>query len=187
MEGRQKEEQRSKEINFFFDANRYNSIFPGKDNPASKANNWLASWRDINGYVQHDILYEAKTNNQAEYGSMLMVLKHIYKEGTEKRLHPNIILIGEDPDPTDPEELEPYDFTIYGDSQLVIYQMIGKYKVKEEDLKPLWLEGLNLVHNLKQIFNVNITFKWVPRNTNNIALNIGKKGYEDKNGTGNNK
>lgn len=116
---------------------------------------WMASWRDVNGNVRHDLLYKTETNNQGEYGSLLFVLNHI------------ITIAGFEP------WLE--DVTIYGDSQLVIYQMLGKYKVKEENLKPLWLEAINLVHILKVSHNIIVTFGWIPRELNNEALGLETK------------
>jgi ribonuclease HI len=61
---------------------------------------------------------------------------------------------------------------IHGDSQLVIYQMNGKYKVKEKLLKPLWLEAINLVHVLKEEYGIVVKFRWVRRALNNAALGI---------------
>ncbi len=75
----------------------------------------------------------------------------------------------------EPPWLKDSELTIYGDSQLVIYQMIGKYKVREENLRPLWLEAINLSIVLKNNFNVSITFKWIERELNNFALNLNGK------------
>jgi len=147
-------------VNFFCDANRYNSIFKEKAGKKPKISNmWLATWRDEEGYTRHDLLYDATTNNQAEYGSMLFVLRHIYKQRINQVLGINPWL----------EEV-----VIHGDSQLMIYQMLGKYQVKDGDLKPLWLEAINLVINLKHM-GVEVRFVWIPRELNNEALGITSK------------
>lgn len=147
-------------MNFWFDANKYSSIFT--KNAIKKpelGKHWLASWRDIEGLVHHDILYKAETNNQAEYGSMLMVLHHI-RSWTDYMEH------------EDDHNIWLEEAIIYGDSQLVINQMTGKYKVKEEDLKNLWIEGISLVHVLKADFGIDVKFRWVKRDINNEALGL---------------
>lgn len=143
-------------INLFFDGNLYGSIFTKKAiKKPELATQWLGTWRDIDGNIHHDILYNANTNNQAEYGSMLMILKHLVDlAGSNKWLTEAII---------------------YGDSQLVIYQMTAKYKVKEAALKPLWLEALNLVHVLKEEHGIVVRFRWIKRGLNNEALGITSK------------
>lgn len=155
--------------NLFFDANLYASVFSKKAlKKPHLADMWLASWRDSDGDVRHDPLYKAKTNNQAEYGAMLMALYHVRDLAHQQ--HDAWIL-----DATAPWLKE---VTIYGDSQLVIYQLNGQYKVKDEDLKSLWLEAVNLVHVLAHEMDptsVHVKFVWVPREVNNKAL-----GLEDK-------
>ena len=65
-----------------------------------------------------------------------------------------------------------WEATIIGDSQLVINQMTGEYRVKEEGLKPLFIEAANLVHVLREEFNIVVRFRWVPRELNNEALDL---------------
>lgn len=159
---------------FFFDANRYSSIFADKTIQNKElGSQWLASWRDIDYNVRHDLLYSIKTDkiegtsNQAEYGSMLFVLNHIYNHAQKQiaagsfSVHNELNWLTE--------------ATICGDSQLVIYQMNGLYKVKDQGLKPLWLEALNLTHILRKQLGVDVSFKWIPRKINNKALKIEKK------------
>lgn len=144
-------------MNFWFDGNLYSSIF-SKNAIKNKAlaTKWLGTWRDINGEIHHDILNQATTNNEAEYGGMLMILKHL-RQYLEQPIH----------------WLE--EAIIYGDSQLIIYQMAGKYKVNEPNLKALWLEGINLVHVLKEDYGVGVKFRWVGRELNNEVLGIKSK------------
>lgn len=147
-------------ILYFFDANRYSSIFSDKAIQNKEiGSQWLASWRDSDFHVRHDLLYKAETNNQAEYGSMLFVLHHVY-DIAQAQLMGNPWL---------------REVTIIGDSQLVIRQMQGEYKVKEDNLRPLWLEAVNMVHVLEKSLGVTVTFDWVRREINNKALKIEKK------------
>ena len=145
-------------MNFYFDGNLYSSIFSKNaiKNP-TLASKWLATWRDMHGEIHHDILHQAETNNQAEYGAMLQILRHI-RSNIETIFYDNKWL---------------REAIIYGDSQLIIYQMTGKYKVKEADLKPLWAEGVNLVHILKEEYDTTVKFRWIKREVNNMALGIG--------------
>lgn len=142
-------------MNFFFDSNKYRSVFPEKTNAKPQlANSWLATWRDSDGAVHHDLMPDAVTNNQGEYISLIYVLRHLIKRAEQNAC----------------QWLEFAD--IYGDSQLVIYQMNGLYQVKEAALKPLWLECLNYVHVLKLQYNITVQFHWIGRILNNRALGL---------------
>jgi len=141
-------------IYFFFDANRYSSVFTRKAIQNKEIGSlWLTSWRDVDTNVRHDIAYKAETNNQAEYTSMLNILKHIRANAPGIRHWLS-------------------EATIIGDSQLVINQMTGEYAIKEEGLRPLFLEAVNLVHVLKEEFDIVVRFYWVPRELNNEALDL---------------
>src|SRR5271157_4648249 len=143
---------------FFFDANRYSSVFSKKSIQNKEiGSQWLATWRDIDGNIRHDILYKAETNNQAEYGSMIFVLWDLYQLAQKKKI----------------DWLR--EAVIYGDSQLVIFQMLSKYKVEEPGLLPLWMEAINLVHVLRTSHNIVVQFGWIPRDKNNRALNLLRK------------
>ncbi|NJO94575.1 MAG: ribonuclease HI family protein [Hydrococcus sp. RM1_1_31] len=84
-------------------------------------------------------LGEKKTNNQAEYGGLLLGLKKALELGiTHLKVH--------------------------GDSQLVVYQVNGIYECRNEGLYPLWLEALSLV---KQFHSC--TLSWIPREQNALA------------------
>jgi ribonuclease HI len=145
-------------VRFFFDANRYSSVFSKKSVQNKEVGSqWLATWRDIDGNIRHDILYKAQTNNQAEYGSMLFVLRDIYQLAQKNQI----------------DWLR--EATIYGDSQLVIYQMLSKYKVEEQGLLPLWMEAVNLVHVLRETHGIVVKFIWIRRDVNNRALNLLRK------------
>lgn len=59
--------------------------------------------------------------------------------------------------------------TIHGDSQLVIKQIEGKYRVKKEHLKPLHQRALRLLIQLS-----GVKFAWIPREKNAIADALSK-------------
>lgn len=144
-------------MDFFFDANKYSSIFSKKAiKKPELADRWLASWRDMDMCVRHDLLYEATTNNQAEYGSLILTLKHILAKAEEINKITN-------------------EVTIHGDSQLVVYQLLGKYRVNEPDLKPFYLEAAQLIHVLNVEYKIIVRIHWVPREMNNLALNLIRK------------
>lgn len=86
-----------------------------------------------------------KTNNQAEYLAVIEALKW---------LHANR---------RDPGEDIQIDFFL--DSQLVVEQLNGNYRIKNEGLKPLFLQIQTLVNKL----NVKISFAHVRREKNILA------------------
>lgn len=79
------------------------------------------------------------TNNEAEYNGLILGLKAIAK-------------------------FTKYEVVVHGDSKLVIEQMKGKWKVKAENLKPLWEECKTLSNEFE-----NISFKWIDRSKNKEA------------------
>lgn len=85
------------------------------------------------------------TNNVAEYKAMIFALKKA-----------KLFLGGDTAKETEVE--------IRSDSELVVSQLKGEYKVKEENLKPLFLE----MWNLKQDFKA-VHFTLIPREENKEA------------------
>ncbi len=80
----------------------------------------------------------ARTNNIAEYQALIRLLR---------RLH-------------ELERAGPARYTVSGDSQLVVYQMLGRYRVQDAKLLGLHREAQRLASGL------NVTFGWVPRERN---------------------
>ncbi len=85
------------------------------------------------------------TNNVAEYTAVLLALKWL---GSQKLVTNNYSLI-----------------TFYLDSELVVKQLQGIYKIKDEMLKKLSSE----IFNILKIFRVKISFIHVPREKNKEA------------------
>ena len=79
------------------------------------------------------------TNNQAEYRALILALEEARALGVE--------------------ELE-----CRLDSELVVKQLRGEYKVKHPDLKPLFGQVLNLISHFKHV-----SFNYISRNLNKEA------------------
>ena len=91
-----------------------------------------------------------KTNNQAEYAGLLLGLREAVEMGIK-------------------------DLLVFGDSQLIIYQMKQIYKVKNENL----LDIYNEICKLTRIFNY-IEFVHVYRNKNKRADQLANLALKDK-------
>ena len=90
---------------------------------------------------------EAKSNNEAEYAALIELL-------------------------TAADKLAATPLTVFGDSQLVIYQMRGIYKVKTRILQ-------NLHQRAKQLVGKNkMRFCWIARNENKYADRMSQSGQK---------
>lgn len=67
-----------------------------------------------------------KTNNQAEYAALILGLLELKK-------------------------IKAQDIEIRADSQLIVRQMLGEYRVKHPDLIPLYQEAKSLLENFHQV------------------------------------
>ncbi len=83
-----------------------------------------------------------RTNNVAEYQALLLLLRRLQRRA------------GRTPGP----------YIVHGDSQLVVYQMLGRYTVRDAKLIPLHHEAVRLSADLP------VTFRWVPRDQNRAGL-----------------
>ena len=79
------------------------------------------------------------TNNEAEYTGLLIGLRHAVEMGVTELM-------------------------VRGDSQLIIRQLKGEYKVKSVSLKPLYLEAVELISRIH-----NVQFEHVYREFNKRA------------------
>jgi len=89
-----------------------------------------------------------KTNNEAEYLAMIKGLELLIKNKITKA-------------------------NFFADSEFLVKQMIGKYKVKSPKIIPLYEQAQKL---LKQ---VEVKFMWVPREDNKIADELANKSIDD--------
>ncbi len=97
------------------------------------------------------------TNNEAEYSAVVFALKKIKQ------------LIGN-------EKAEKSKIEIRADSELLINQLNGKYKIKEKNLVPFFID----IWNLKQDFG-DIKFFHIPREENKEADKLVNKELDNKN------
>jgi len=87
-----------------------------------------------------------KTNNEAEYLAMIA--------GLELALNNNF-----------------NEIIIYSDSELLVNQINGKYKVKAKNLRPLFDQVLDV---LDEFAKYEVT--WIPRDKNGVADDLAKQG-----------
>lgn len=92
------------------------------------------------------------TNNVAEYMALILILK--YLEDNNIKSSPVIIK---------------------GDSNLVIMQIQGKWKIKRGAYKNHALNAFAMARGF-----VNLSFEWIPRESNMVADELSKKGLMDK-------
>jgi len=91
-----------------------------------------------------EVIGEA-TNNVAEYSALIFALKKAKQ------------LLGN-------EKAKATDLEVRSDSELMVSQLKGEYKVKSEDLKPFFMEAWNL----RQEFS-SVSFIHIPREENSRA------------------
>ena len=89
------------------------------------------------------------TNNVAEYNGLIAALEWAAERGLTELL-------------------------VRGDSQLLIEQMRGNYKVKNEGLKPLYLKARMLVMQIG-----NVSFEHVPRELNSDADRLANEAMDE--------
>lgn len=119
-----------------------------RGNPGESGAGWVIQKGDEileEGYEYLGIM----TNNQAEYRALLHGLKSV-------------------------EKFSPKNIQIKMDSELIIKQLKGEYRVKHEDLKPLFLEAFSLLNK----------YSWkaqhIPREKNKEADRLSNKAIDYK-------
>ncbi len=96
------------------------------------------------------------TNNQAEYKALIFSLKKIK------------LLFGK-------KNIKKIKVEINTDSELLLKQMQGKFKIKEPKIQSLFLETWNLKLDYKEI-----NFKLIPRSKNEIADQLANQALDLK-------
>jgi ribonuclease HI len=92
------------------------------------------------------------TNNQAEYTALVRALEHALKLGADHRI------------------------VLHSDSELMVKQMKGEYKVKNEDLRPLCQRARDLAKE----FTGGVSFVHVRRELNKRADELGNLALDGK-------
>jgi ribonuclease HI len=85
------------------------------------------------------------TNNEAEYQAAIFALKKIKA------------LFGK-------KKVKDYDVLIKSDSQLLVSQLTGKYKIKESNIQKLFIQAWNLMIDFGKV-----DFEYIPREQNKLA------------------
>jgi ribonuclease HI len=120
-----------------------------RGNPGPAAIGLVADLRgpdaDSHGIKEYSKLIGQATNNEAEYQAVIFALKKVKQ------------LIGK-------EKCGKTEIEIRSDSELLVNQLNGKYKIKEEGLIPFFIE----IWNLKQDFG-GVKFVQIPREENRRA------------------
>lgn len=91
-----------------------------------------------------------KTNNEAEYLALIRGIEEVKSRKIS-------------------------DLTVFSDSQLLVKQLLGEYKLKSETLKKYFDTAKNLTKDLS------IKFIWVPRKDNSVADSLANKAIDDEN------
>lgn len=90
------------------------------------------------------------TNNQAEYRALILGLRAV------ARYSPSAV-------------------SVYMDSELVVKQMLGQYKVRDETLRPLYDEARALAHTLPHV-----SFTHVLRGKNALADKLANEALDER-------
>ena len=101
------------------------------------------------GLVGAGMFGDDVTNNVAEYTALIKGLECFLEKGLKGPL------------------------VVRGDSQLVIRQLKGEYKVKSPRMKPLYEKVKELIKGL------DVTFEWVPREKNEEADSLSREAFRE--------
>lgn len=98
------------------------------------------------------------TNNQAEYTGVLKALEHLANKLSLKK------------------EKEGIEIKFFLDSELIVEQMNGRYKIKNEGLKPLFWSIRELILKL----GGKVSFSHIPREQNSAADKLVNEAIDKK-------
>lgn len=119
----------------------------GPRNPGHGSAGWEIEIEGEESHRSSKYLGNNKTNNESEYIALYLALQH----GLDLGIHRGKV-------------------SIYGDSQLVIYQVTGEWKNKKPHLRTL----MQKVHKLLESYD-DYTLEWVPRDWNGQADHMSKQ------------
>ena len=69
------------------------------------------------------------------------------------------------------------ELLIKGDSQLVVKQLQGKWKVKSKNLRELHIRSRAIIKKLQKL-NVSIKLEYIPRKQNHVADRLANEGAD---------
>jgi ribonuclease HI len=109
------------------------------------------------------------TNNEAEYQGLVAALTLVHQQivsPLSKDVRRNPQELRQPPQPC----LEELEIIIQGDSDLIIQQLLGKYKVKSANLKSRYQRAVHILNQLRQSArHYHPTLEHVYRNSNTVA------------------
>jgi ribonuclease HI len=107
----------------------------------------------LNSHVAREIkqFLGNSTNNQAEYTALLLGLEAARQMGATH-------------------------VEVYGDSELVVEQLLGNYQVKDEKLKPLYSKVMDMARLFEEVH-----FKHIPREENKLADALANQAVKEGN------
>ena len=108
-----------------------------------------ASWREIHRGKGIAARGQGATNNVAEYTSAIRALRWV---ANEHRTGASV--------------------TLYSDSQLLVNQLSGRWRVKSPQIRPLWSEARELLDRFAASRVI-----WVPREQNELADSLSEEIY----------
>ena len=101
------------------------------------------------GVVGAGFMGDDVTNNVAEYTALIKALECLREKGIKDKV------------------------IIMGDSQLVIRQLKGEYKVRSERIKPLYRRARELLKGIEY------ELRWVPRRLNEYADRLSREAFRE--------
>jgi len=114
---------------------------------------------DANGRVlkEYSKAIGKATNNEAEYQAVIFALKKIKA------------LFGK-------KKVKDYEIEVKSDSQLLVSQLKGEYKLKEPHIQKLFIQVWNLMTDLGKV-----DFKYIPREENKLADKLANEALDRDN------
>lgn len=113
-----------------------------RGNPGPAGAGWVICDAEGQALVENKKYLGELTNNQAEYQALLLGLETVQKFS----------------------RIEEVKLKICADSELLVKQIQGEYKVKNEGLRPLFRQALLTLSKFREY-----TIKYVPREANEAA------------------
>jgi len=127
-----------------------------RNNPGPAGAGAVIEFENGRQYALHQPLGR-KTNNQAEYAAILLALEKLVSLVDD---YPSLSMV-----------------IIRGDSQLVIKQLKGEWKLKSNNLKPYFAKIKTILHSL-QDDGINFRFEHIPRDKNSRADQLANEGAD---------
>ena len=122
-----------------------------RGNPGAAAYAYVIEGAD-EGLIEEAGCLGELTNNQAEYTALARALEHALELGAGHRV------------------------AVHSDSELIVKQLNGEYRVKNEELRPLY----ERVQHLRQRFEQPVTFRHVRREQNRRADQLCNEALDGK-------